>query len=226
MDRDFGILCAGGFSFFGISNRLISHKLRNKLAIISETSGLLNDLVELSPDVTKLEPGKLRSLTESIAEEVARANALVGHMNAFAHSVDKFFMDVDIRDILRLVIAIAQLDTYPENTKLRFVETEACMAYTSPFFLGNLFYEVITLSLSTAGPQGEIRVSVHPESDGLRISFSGIAADEPKFTTGKVALVANALSAKISFNTSSSEFNIILPRRIGESALQNLSPDE
>ncbi len=226
MDRDFGMLCTGGFSFFGKSNRLISHKLRNKLAIISETGGLLNDLVELSSDVTKLDPSKLKSLTESITEEVTRANDLVAHMNGFAHSVDKIFADVDISKILDLVVAIAQLDTYAGNAKLRFVETEACMAYTSPFFLGNLIYEVIILSLGTPDAQGEILVSVHPEGDGFRISFSGIVADEQKLTTNKVVLLANALSANMSFDTASSEFKIILPRRIGESPLQNLSPEE
>ena len=84
MEKELGKICAEGLSFFGITNRLISHELKNILAIISETLGLSNELMELSDSGMELEPGKLQSLSESIIEEVERANRIIRNMNTFA----------------------------------------------------------------------------------------------------------------------------------------------
>lgn len=227
MGRELEMLCAQGLSFFGVTNRLISHKLKNKLALMSETSGLMNDLMDLWQDSKEVDRARLRSLTESIIEEVGRANAIVGYMNAFAHSVDKVITDVEITQAVGLIIELAQLQTYAKKTKLRFVKTNAYTVHTSPFFIGNLIYHVLVFALSASGPEEEIRVSVHPDAGGFKISFSGIATDAaPQFATENIALLAKALCADISFDPSLGELNIVLPQRIGESVIQNLSLDE
>ena len=96
MEKQVGAVCAEGLSFFGKTSRLISHELKNVLAIISETTGLLDELVELSEEGLELKPGKLRSLSESVLEEIERANDIVRSMNAFAHGVDELFGEIDI----------------------------------------------------------------------------------------------------------------------------------
>ena len=227
MNKELAVLCAGGFSFFGITNRLISHKLRNRLAVISETSGLLNDIVELSAKDGNLDPGKLKSLTESIIEEISRANGLVGHMNAFAHSVDEFFTDVDISEALGLTVELARLDTYAKNAELLFLGAEDCKAYTSPFFLENLIYHAIVFSMNEAGSEEKITASIHPDAKGFRINFSGIAPDTTQqFANEEIRLLAKALSAKMSFDNSAGEIDIILPQTMSEGVLQSLAPNE
>lgn len=227
MGRELEMLCGQGLSFFGVTNRLISHKLKNKLALMSETSGLMNDLMDLWQDSKEVDRARLVSLTESIIEEVGEANAIVGYMNAFAHSVDKFITDVEITQAVGLIIELAQLQTYAKKTKLRFVKTNAYTAHTSPFFIGNLIYQVLVLALRASAPEGEIRVSVHPEAGGFKISFSGIDPDAAQqFATENIALLAKALCADITVDPSLGELNIVLPQRIGESVIQNLSLDE
>lgn len=227
MGRELEVLCAQGFSFFGVANRLISHKLKNKLALMSETSGLMNDLMDLWQNSKEMDRARLRSLTETIIEEVGEANAIVGYMNAFAHSVDKFITDVEITQVVGLIIELAQLHTDAKKTRLRFVETNAYMVHTSPFFIGNLIYHVIVFALRAPAPEEEIRVSVHPDTGRFRISFSGIAPDAAQqFATENIALLARALCADISFDPSLGELNIVLPQRIGESVIQDLSSNE
>jgi hypothetical protein len=227
MDKELAGLCAEGFSFFGITNRLISHKLRNKLAVISETSGLLNDIVEFSANKGTLDPAKLKSLTESIIEEISLANGLVGRMNAFAHSVDEFITEVDVAEVLGLVVDIARLDTYGQNVKLTFEEGESFEAFTSPFFLGNLIYRAVVFSLKALGAEGEIVTSIQPDDRGIRVNFSGLPPNSAEqFTTEEIASLSKALSAEILSNSTGGELDIILPQRIGEGIMQSLCLDE
>jgi len=223
MEKEIGKMCAEGFSFFGISNRLISHELKNILAIISETLGLLEELVELSEAGTQLKPGKLRSLSASVIEEVERANAIIRNMNTFAHSVDEFIREVDLSQAVSLMIELTQLDSTSKNTKLRLADGEACVIYTSPFFLQNLIYHAINHSLRGAGAENEIRVSFDLADNVARIVFSGIASNRiGEFPTKKEDFLAKALSAKLSLDVSAGEMHIVLPQRLSESPIQAL----
>lgn len=223
MENEIGKICAEGFSFFGMTNRLISHELKNILAIISETLGLIDELVKLSETGMELKPGKLRSLSESIIEEVERANTIIRNMNTFAHSVDEFIREVDIRQTLSLMIELCQLDSALKNTKLRLVNSESCIINTSPLFLENLISHVINLSLRSAGPENEIRVSFDSDDNRVRIIISGIASNiNGEFPTKKESLLAKLLSANLSFDPSAGSMNIVLPKRIRETPVQNL----
>ena len=227
MEKQIGKVCAEGFSFFGITNRLISHELKNILAIISETLGLMNELVELSERGTKLDPGKLESLSESVIEEVERANRIIRNMNTFAHSVDEFMREVDINQIVNLIIEISQLDSPAKNVKLRCVSNEACVIYTSPFFLEKLIYNTINFSLLGVGPENEIRVSIDSDDYGVRIIFSGIAENmSGEFPSKKEELLAEVLSAKVSRDTTARELSIVLPKKMGESLIHHLLSDD
>ena len=177
MEKEMGRLCVEGFSFFGITNRLISHELKNILAIISETLGLLDELVALSETGRKLEPGKLQSLSESVIEEVERANSIIRNMNTFAHSVDDLIREVDITQIVNLMIDISRLDSPGKNARIGLVENEACVIYTSPFFLEKLIYNSMNFSLLGAGLENEIRVSFDLDDYGVKIIFSGISSN-------------------------------------------------
>jgi len=225
MEKKIGRICAEGFSFFGMTNRLISHELKNILAIISETLGLIDELVALSDTGTKWKPGKLQSLSESVIEEVERANSIIRNMNTFAHSVDEFIREVDVSQIVNLMIEISQLDSPAKNVRFRLAENDDCVIYTSPFFLEKLIYHVIDFSLRGAGPENEIRISFDSDDYGVKIIFSGIAQIIiGEFPTKKEDLLAEILSAKVSLETTARELSILLPKKIGESFIQNLLP--
>ncbi len=220
MEEEIGKICAEGLSFFGMTNRLISHELKNILAITSETLGLMNELVELSETGVALEPGKLSALSESIMEEVERANRIIRNMNTFAHSVDDFIREVDLGQTIGLTMEICRLDSALRKTELNLVESEACTIYTSPLFLKNLLYRVINFSLRQPGRGNEIRISFGANDHGTRIAFSGLASPIPgEFPTRKETLLADALSAEVSRDADAGELHIDLPKRIGESLI-------
>ena len=225
MGKEIGRICAEGLSFFGMTNRLISHELKNILAITSETLGLMNELVELSETATPLEPAKLSALSESIMEELERANRIIRDMNTLAHSVDEFIREVDLRQTLGLTMEICRLDSALRKTDLNLADKEACTIYTSPLFLENLLYHVINFSLRQAGPEKKIQISIDSNDHGARITFSNLASRiTGEFPTRKETLLAEALSARVSRDARARALHVDLPKRMGESLIENLLP--
>ena len=174
MKKDLETIFSDGLQFFGNNNRLISHELKNVLAIISETLGLIEELIELNETGMKLDPGKLKSLSNSIIEEVSRANSIIRNMNAFAHSVDEFIGEVDLNQSIDLIIRLSQLDSSRKNTEILFNTNEKRILYTSPFFLGALISHAIDFAVLCAGSNRKIEISTSQDMHGLRIVFSGL----------------------------------------------------
>ncbi len=223
MEKEIGKIYAEGLLFFGKTNRLISHELKNILAIISETSGLMDELMKLSDTGMELKPGKLNSLSESIIEEVERANAIIRNMNTLAHSVDEFITEVDIGRTLSLVIELSQLDSASRKTKLHLTKSETCVIYTSPLFLEKLIYQVLNYALRGASSEDEIRISFDSKDNEAMITFSGIASNNlDEFPTKKEVLFAEALSGKVSLDAAAGDLHIDLPQKIGKSHIRSL----
>jgi len=221
MDKEIGKICAEGLSFFGKTNRLISHELKNILAIISETLGLMDELVELSGKGMELKPERLRSMSDSIIEEVERANNIVRHMNSFAHSVDDFIGEVDLNKIVSLMIKLSKLNPISKTVKIKFLETDSPMIETSPFFLENLLYHALNYALSAVSPDRYIQISLHTNGDIIRVTFFGVdPASVATFQTQYSTLLYRALGAEVSFDISAGKFHIVLPKKMKGSPLK------
>lgn len=226
MEKEIGRICAEGLAFFGKTNRLISHELKNVLAIISETLGLMEELLALPGTDMDLIPGKLHALSISIIEEVERANNITKSMNTFAHSVDTFIKEVDIKQIVMQVIELMKLDSVAKNTNFHLLGSESCMIQTSPFFLANLIYHVTNTFLHGGGPGKEIRISFDSDDNCVWLVYAGLTGIIEEFPTKRQSFLAKAVSAKLSLNVSSGELNIELPRTMSESPIQHLLSDE
>lgn len=223
MKKEIGKICAEGLSFFGTTNRLISHELKNILAIISETLGLIDELMELSETGTELQPGKLRSLSKSVMEEIERANAVIRSMNTFAHSVDEFIREVDLKETVSLMLQFSKLNSISKNIEVRFPGTDTHTIYTSPFFLENLLHHAIHFAMLAVGPDRQIHVSLHPDAAGIKVSFSGMDSGRVgSFPTTHSELIAKAIGAEISLDISAGELHVVLPKKMTEGSIQTL----
>ena len=221
MEKEIGKICAEGLSFFGKTNRLISHELKNILAIISETLGLLDELVELSGKGMELKPERLRSMSDSIIEEVERANNVIKCMNTFAHNVDDFIGEVDLNKIMSLMIKLSKLNPLSKTVKIKFLETDSPTIETSPFFLENLLYHALNFALSAAGPNGYIQISLHTNGDKIRVAFLGIdPTSVASFQTQSTASLSRALGAEVSCDISAGKFHIVIPKKMAGGPLK------
>ena len=208
---------ARGLTFFGRTNRLISHELKNVLAIISETTSLMDELIELSEEGRPLEPGRLRALAGSIMEDIDRANGIIRNMNTFAHGVDTFVADIDVGRTIKVMIGIARMHAAAKKTRLAFPDPGPCQVISIPFLLQNLLYESLTGILSGAGASDQIRIGVVNAQPGVRIRIQAAEPDfGQRFAREKGPFFEKHLAAAIRFDPDTKTLQIELPERIEE----------
>lgn len=199
--------------FFGKVNASISHELKNILAIISETAGFLNDLTEMAKEGKDIDLEMLKTCSKDIVEEIGRGFVTIKHMNRFSHSVDDPFKSVNLVEILDLMIGLAGFLSFASNVRFDPQEEAGPVVLTCPFRLQNLIYQALVFAFESAGPDGEIHVSIHPEQkDGVRIHFSGFRTMGGRaFPEDKTKKIAETIGAQIYVSNDSKAFDILVP---------------
>jgi light-regulated signal transduction histidine kinase (bacteriophytochrome) len=166
-------------AFFGKVNASISHELKNVMAIISETAGLLGDLSEMARGGTPLDPDMLTSTTESIIEEIQRGFATIRQMNRFSHSVDTPVVSVDLMEILDLVRNLSSYLSFAGKINLHADEGVTPMAMTCPFILQAVIYQAVACSFQNTGPGTALDISVQFKNESTwGILFDGFCPKE------------------------------------------------
>lgn len=166
-------------SFFGKVSASISHELKNVMAIISETAGLLGDLSEMAATGKPIAPDMLRSCTDSIVEEIQRGFSTIRQMNRFAHSVDTPADSVNLMETLDLTINLSAYLSFSGKTDLKPCEGFTPIALTCPFLLQAIFYETLVYTFKHTGPGAKISISIKPtDGSAWRIIFSGFNFSE------------------------------------------------
>ena len=216
MNNDIDIQNDQDLVFFGKINADISHELKNILAIISETAGLLNDLTALVEKGKKIDIDMFRTCSQDIEEEIQRGFATVRQMNTFSHSVDTSVKRLNLLDVLRLMINIAGFLSYAGRIRVNPPQDAKLMILTCPFKLQQLIYEAIVFAFKATGPGEEIQISVYPDKNGgARITFSDLGElYDGKFPVDKVFAIAASIDAKVFITDDFQSFDILVPEAI------------
>ncbi len=203
-------------AFFGKVNASISHELKNILAIISEASGLLNDLTNMASKGGNLEIEMIQTCSKDIVEEIQRGFATIKQMNTFSHSVDDPLRSVELIEILNLMIDLAGFLSFACKVKFDSPEESAPTVVTCPWRLQNLVYQALVFGFESVGPDGEIKVSLHPLKGGsARITFSGLGSKSTRtFPIDKTRQIAKSINAEITMTSDSDALDILVPQSL------------
>jgi len=199
-------------AFFGKVNASISHELKNILAIISETAGLLQDLTEMATKGQKIEWEMLNTCSQDILEEIQRGFTTIKQMNTFSHSVDVPLKSVNLIEVLELMINLAGFLSFAGKVRFDPPQDEASIVSTCPFRLQNLVYQTLVFAFKSVGATGEIQVAVHREPNGsARIAFSGLGTkgDLP-FPSEETKKIAKSIGAEIRMADDSQAIDILV----------------
>jgi hypothetical protein len=202
--------------FFGKVNASISHELKNILAIISETAGLLKDLAEMQSNDRSIPRETLLSCSQDIIEEVHRGFATIAQMNALSHSVDVSLKSVNLAEVTDLMIGLAGF--LKIAGKIRFKsppQKETLEVVTCPFQIRHLIYQAIVVAFESAGPQSQLQASIYPGKNGdIRITLSGLGSEGVrKFPVGELNQIAVLIGAEVFLADALDVVEIMVPKR-------------
>jgi signal transduction histidine kinase len=164
-----------GFHFFGKISASLSHEIKNALAIINESAGLLEDFALLAQNGRPIDPERLKLLASSVTKQIRRADELVKRMHRFAHSADQPATRIDVGETLTLVASVANRLASMREAGLEAVEPEKpIFIETRPFLLENLIWccvddllaggsKVVRLVSEEVGEEVRVRITGQPE---------------------------------------------------------------
>lgn len=177
------LLQNAGINFFGAVVAVISHELKNVLAIINENKGLLEDFAHLArQEERELEPNTALTTAAAIGRQVERADIIVKNLNRFAHSPDQEVKSVDLGEIVALAAALARRPACARALTLREAEAAGPVPLaTAPFMLLHLLWRGLEFAFQAAAAGSELswRVSYGPR---------GVGEQDPERRSGLIVL--------------------------------------
>lgn len=226
MDNGKDLFRYDSLAFFGKVNASISHELKNVMAIISETAGLLGDLSDLASTGTPIKPDMLKSCTSSIMEEIQRGFFTIRQMNRFAHSVDTPIESVNLMDVLDLASTLTGYLSFSGKTHLTPFKDGAPTASTCPFLLQAVIYQALVYAFKTTGPGASITISLQARDDAAwRIIFSGFNAHAfKKFPDATTRAMAAAIGVVFHFDSTIDRLELDVPLTIESTTTQPVAP--
>lgn len=160
--------------FMGKITAATTHDMKNVLAIIKESAGLMEDLLALQQDLPTPLQERLSRVANNINQQVQRGVDLATRLNAFAHGPDQTIAEVDLNLVADQVVCLSQ-----RFARLRKVSLEALhqdhpvLLITDPLKIQMLIFECIDLLLSAVETKTTIRVQPVQQADGsVTLEFS------------------------------------------------------
>jgi hypothetical protein len=95
-------------AFFGKITAAFTHEMKNVLAIMKESAGLMDDLLSLSQNAAFPHKERLIRALETMEKQAKRGIELSSRLNRFAHSADEPFATLDLPEILEQIISLSE----------------------------------------------------------------------------------------------------------------------
>ena len=184
MSGEDNLLAKTGLQFFARMSASVTHEIKNVLAIINESAGLLEDIVLMAEKGLDISPERLQRLARTVDAQVGRADAVLKMMNHFSHSINNFVEPVDLtqvaEDVCDLFDRLLQMRRVTLET---IAPPEPIVVTTSRFYLQNLLWCCLNWATSNRSEKRTISLAPEEMDNGARVRLAGLA-DLDKDTFG------------------------------------------
>lgn len=146
--------------FFGKITAGITHEIKNVLAIIQESSGLMEDILDITENGTFPHKDKFIKSLNRIHGQIQRGIDISSRLNRFAHSPDHCPASLDLNEITEQMILLASRFTRLKNVVLESSPSDPPLIIKSdPVSLEMALFESIEILLNVIGSGGRITLS-------------------------------------------------------------------
>lgn len=102
------ILKSSQLSFIGKVLSVFTHEVKNHLAIIKESAGLLGDLIEMGKTSSPQDLQQSLKIVQSIENQIGKTSWLCSHLNSFSHRMDKALSTFSVNECIEELIVLLQ----------------------------------------------------------------------------------------------------------------------
>lgn len=147
-------------AFMGKIMAGVTHEIKNVLAIIKESSGLLEDVITLGKEGVPPPRDKLLRTLSRINEQVNRGVNLSSNLNTFAHVSDEQTAHVDLNQAVDQVSVLCQRFARLKGASLHAVHChKPLVVVTDPLAFQMLLFHCVELLMGLLGNGAVITMS-------------------------------------------------------------------
>ncbi len=92
--------------FIGKILSLFTHEINNHLAILKESAGLMEDLIEFGESQSKQDSGQYLQISHSIHNQVRKTMTLLKYLNRFGHRFDHEISSFNLNESLEELLVL------------------------------------------------------------------------------------------------------------------------
>jgi len=156
-------------AFFGKITAGITHELKNVLAIIRESSGLMGDIISISPEAVVKHHEKIQNSIVRIKEQIERGVNLTDRLNKFAHSTDEIIVKIDLLETIEQLVTLAQRFARLKHVVLKTVrpnqESPAVTLVTRHVQLQMALFASLECCFTVMSAGGEINIGIRKNEE-------------------------------------------------------------
>ena len=166
-----------GVRFFGEITALLSHELKNVLAIINENAGLLEDFSVMAVGGNPIDPERLGMIAGKIRRQVRRADEMIKRLNKVGHSVDRPLDTVNLAGLVEIVCTMAARKATLKAVSLAITPpSESVTVKTDPFALQQLIWVCIDRAIRIVEASNTVEIAIKSTTNGATIVFGPMEA--------------------------------------------------
>jgi two-component system NtrC family sensor kinase len=172
----------------------VSHEINNPLQIISEHSGLLDELLDDASASGAADVGECRRSVQKIRDQVRRATAITRRLLGFSRAPERERARTDVNSTVEETIALLEGEAARHGIAIvRDYQPDLVPVLSDASQLQQVFLNVLGNAIDAMGEGGELRVSTRSDGRSLLVQFldsgPGLSAEarerifDPFFTT-------------------------------------------
>ncbi len=147
-----------------------THELKNHLAIINESSGLMDDLLEMSGGGDEKLHKRFKKIIATIGERISRANTMAMYLNWVAHRMDFPLSSCNVNDLL--VEELALMTRFAAMKNISFdknLQKEIPSIHNNPALLQFIIFSVVNELIEKLASGTVIQFHTYLKGKGVEV---------------------------------------------------------
>jgi len=166
-------------AFLAAMTASATHEVRNVLAIIKESAGLIEDLIQLSSERGTLDKEKVQRAVGRVDAQVKRGSDLLAGLNRLSHTLDQDLATVDLRQEVEQVVFRSKRFARKKNQTVMSREGLASATVSvHPLHLQMAFFAAMERCIEIYPEGTPISVGVENSDEIPEVVFSGALEGE------------------------------------------------
>ncbi len=150
-----------------------THELKNHLAIINESSGLMADLLGMTESEDEQTRVRFKKIINTIGERIREANGMANHLNSFAHRMDTSLSSFNVNDLLIEELALIDRVARLKNIRLKVNLQDNIPPITNnPSLFQFIIFMIIQELTNSLAAGSVIEISSHINDQIIRVCLS------------------------------------------------------